>query len=63
MFECLECKYIGDGKTINFTCIPHTDVCFCEKCFKFNQPERLNPRDHIEDKLEMICDSPNSENK
>jgi len=27
------------------------------------QPERLNPEDHIEHNLEMICDSPNSEYK
>lgn len=25
--------------------------------------ERLNPEDHIEDKLDKVCDSPNSENK
>lgn len=24
------------------------------------QPERLNPEDHIEDNLDMICDSLNS---
>jgi hypothetical protein len=27
------------------------------------QPERLNPEDHIVEANEMICDSPNSENK
>jgi hypothetical protein len=30
---------------------------------EYDQPERLNPEDHIEHNLEMICDSPNSENK
>lgn len=31
------------------------------QCYKCR--ERLNPEDHIEDKLEMICDSPNTANK
>jgi len=28
-----------------------------------SQPERLNPEDHIEDKLAMIFDSPTPDNK
>ncbi len=29
----------------------------------FLQPERLNPEDHIVEDNEMMCDSPNHENK
>lgn len=31
------------------------------RCHK--QPERLNPEDQFEDKLDMVCESPTTENK
>ena len=34
---------------------------YIESCIM--QPERLSPEDHIEDKLEMVCDSLNTTNK
>jgi hypothetical protein len=38
-------------------------VNFCPICGFSFQPERLNPEDHNEDKLDMICDSLTTANK
>jgi len=43
--------------------IAHTDVFYCYNCSHLIQPERLNPEDHIEHMLGMICDSPNTPTK
>lgn len=35
----------------------------CHLCERDNQPERLNPEDHIADTRKVICDSLNTTNK
>lgn len=39
MEECNRCKIILD-ETVEYTCIPHTDVYYCDSCLY--QPDRLN---------------------
>lgn len=39
MEECNRCsKKLSEG--IEYTNIPHTDVYYCDKCLRNNQPER-----------------------
>ena len=53
----------NDGTECYFDNTVDMFVNFCPFCGLKSQPERLNPEDHIDDKLEMVCDSLNTTNK
>ena len=45
-------------------CEIYGDWYYCKRCDRnYYHRERLNPEDHIVEANEMVCDSPNSENK
>jgi hypothetical protein len=44
MFECSKCEKISD-KNDGWHGLAHTDILWCNECFKNIQPERLSERD------------------
>lgn len=51
-----------DGKNLKKITLDEFEIQLMELIRKNVQPKRLNPEDHFEESLDMICDSPNSEN-
>lgn len=61
MVFCRICKSSGkQGDIFWIDDFGNYDSAICANCI---QPERTNPEDYIEKKLDMICDVPNSGNK